>query len=401
MASPRVIFVLSNVTFPPREGLHVQSTCLIRALRESGAGVGLITLVRDVDGFERSAFERDVGPLLFLDVLPTRASYPLLLLHNLLVGGLGGRLIRLLRERVSEYPDAVLHLEGIGLAPLLGTLKARRVVMSAVDAWSLRQQRLAQNEGWFKRIALTCYGALSAVVERRFFPLAGAVQVVSESDARYLSALVPTARLRTIPVAMPRFPATSGAVDPRPAGGRRVIFWGDLAVPHLRQGLIWLFEAVLPHLPDDLLRGVEWWVIGRREPDDQLKVACPGARFLLWLDDVDATLRSADVVVLPDASGTGLKNRTLHAMACQVPVIGSAYAFEGIPVEEGQEAFVRSDPKAFAEALVQLLESPELRRSVADRGARFVRERYGLERIRDEWLALYAEIVAMDGRATT
>lgn len=397
MTSLRVIFVFSNLTFPPREGLHVQSVALIRSLRRKGIEVGVVALVRDSSMFSFVEFENYVGGLQFLDVFPTHLNYPSLMVRNLFWPTTCGRLGRFVRKRTVNCFSTVVHLDGIGLAPLLGCLNTRRVVMSTVDAWSLRQRRLAGSAGFLKRLALRWYESISAYVEKRYFPRAGAVHVVSATDAAYLADLVPTARLRVIPVAIPSFPAMRESVDLSRNESLRVVFWGDIAVPHLRQGLIWLFEAVRPNLPLTLRNRIEWVVMGRREPDERLRSACPGARFLAWVDDVDAMLQSADVVVLPDASGTGLKNRALHAMACRVSVIGSEFAFEGIPVEHGNEAFVCSDPKGFAEALGILLSSPALRGETASRAARFVRERYSMERVRDQWLALYDEVVALEG----
>ena len=118
----------------------------------------------------------------------------------------------------------------------------------------------------------------------------------------------------------------------------------------------------------------------------------PEIRFLAWHDDIDALLRSADVVVLPDAAGTGLKNRAVHAMACGVPVVGTATAFEGFDVADECDAMVKSTAETFADAITRVLSNPAGARKIAVAGQKFALGRYGALAVGQRWLALYASL---------
>lgn len=388
MVDRQVVFVLSNLSFPPREGLHIQSTALMRMLRQRGVPVGVITLVRNPRALDADALAQWAGGLAFLEVIPTQLNYPLLLARNLVFGWRPSALTRVIAARLKAWPDATVHLEGIGLAPLLPMCAAHGTVMSTVDAWSLRQSRLAEGTTGLKRALLKMYAGLSVMAERKYFPMAGAVHAVSAADAAYLRHVIPQSRIEAIPVALIDPPAP-GVSEHR--GNRAepvVLFWGDISVSHLRAGLEWLFDTVAPRLAGQGVR-VRWVVLGRREPNGALRSKAADAHFVGWVDDVGAELRKASVVVLPDKSGTGLKNRALHAMACGVPVLGSSYAFEGIPVTDGVEALVRDSVEDFVAGLADLLQSPQLAVALGERGRAFVLDGYGLDAVVDNWERLY------------
>lgn len=390
-----IIFVFSNLSYPPREGLHLQSTALIRALRRQGHEISVIAHVRQADQIDGRAFSKWCEGLHDLEIIQTRLNYPLLLARHSTPGG-GDALVRKIRSMADSFQQAtVIHLEGIGLGPLLSRLTAYPCVMSTVDAWSLRQQRLAERTHGARRVLLQSYATLSARTERTYFPSAQVVHVVSEPDAEYLRNLGTNANIVTIPVALINTPAAREqpfhVMSPQRCPV--VAFWGDIRVSYLRAGLEWLFDKVQPHLQQAGLN-VEWRVYGRQAPDELLRARSGNARFFDWVDDIDSELRQADVIVLPDTSGSGLKNRVLHAMTCGVPVVGTSYAFEGFPIHNGREAFVQDDPSGFAQAMTKLLISPAESNRMAQLGRTFAVGNYGMDSLVTRWEHLYAGAIA-------
>ncbi len=390
-----ILFVVSNLSFPPIQGPHVQTVSLMKALRSRGYELSVLALVRNPSAFDAVGLEQWVGGFKLMTIIPNRLNYFLLTIRLLLPNASSSLLYSSFRKMIKELPTAILHLEGIGLAPLLVHTANYPTVMSTVDAWSHRQNRLARDEQGINYLILRFYAELSAFVERRFFPQASAVHVVSAVEAQWLSAslseLVSSVKIAAIPVAIAKIPL------PRTAYVERLdppvlVFWGDVRTPCLRSGLEWLFENVRPKL-EALGIFAEWVIMGRSEPDDLLRILAGNASFLGWVDDVDVVLRRADVVMLPDKNGTGLKNRTIHAMACGVPVIGSPEAFEGFPVRDGVEAMVRSSPEQFTQGLLEVLNSPERANAIAMAGREFAINGYSLDAVVSRWEALYQEAI--------
>ena len=106
--------------------------------------------------------------------------------------------------------------------------------------------------------------------------------------------------------------------------------------------------------------------------------------------DVLALLKGVDVFVMSSET-EGLGTSILDAMACGKPVVGTAAG--GIPevVEHNVTGFVVpvNDPKAMAGAIVALLRDSDQRARMGAAGLARVRERFTVERMVAETLAVY------------
>lgn len=94
------------------------------------------------------------------------------------------------------------------------------------------------------------------------------------------------------------------------------------------------------------------------------------------LDDIREAYASSQIFVAPMRLGSGLQNKLLEAMAMRVPCVTTSIANTPLGAVDGQEILVGDTPEALADALVRLLESQELRDSIAAAGNRFVTTHY-------------------------
>ena len=72
-------------------------------------------------------------------------------------------------------------------------------------------------------------------------------------------------------------------------------------------------------------------------------------------------LSSSWVTVAPIRIGSGTKLKILESMSMQLPVVATSVGIEGIEAREGEEVFVRDDPKVFADAVITLLQDEKKR----------------------------------------
>jgi glycosyltransferase involved in cell wall biosynthesis len=63
-------------------------------------------------------------------------------------------------------------------------------------------------------------------------------------------------------------------------------------------------------------------------------------------------------------SGTGIKMKTLEAMARGKAMIGFPNAFRGVPAESGLQALIADNPADFARMLEQLIDDKPRRRAI-------------------------------------
>lgn len=109
--------------------------------------------------------------------------------------------------------------------------------------------------------------------------------------------------------------------------------------------------------------------------------------------------QKADIFVLPsiningETEGLGLV--LLEAMASGVPVIGSNTG--GIPdiIEDGVNGLLvpPGDPEALADAIVRILENPEIADRFREAGLKTVHERFSWDTITDQFVGVYNEVL--------
>ena len=177
------------------------------------------------------------------------------------------------------------------------------------------------------------------------------------------------------------------------------------------KGLSTLFQALatLVHLPWTLV------LLGRGPLKDGLKEQAQTlgiAERVRWIESVphDAVpdyINLMDTLVLPSETTDGFKTLTsvgwkeqfghvlIEAMACQVPVIGSDSGEIPHVIGDSGLVFPEKDYEALADRLKQLIQQPEQRQSLAQKGYKKAMKQYTNKALATELLAFYQELVAM------
>lgn len=108
-------------------------------------------------------------------------------------------------------------------------------------------------------------------------------------------------------------------------------------------------------------------------------------------DDVPELLASIDVFALPSLF-EGLCYAVIEAQAAGVPVVATPVGGVRENVVDGETGLIvpLESPRALADAIVRLLDDPELAARLAANARKRTFERYSLERMVDETIALYS-----------
>ena len=131
-------------------------------------------------------------------------------------------------------------------------------------------------------------------------------------------------------------------------------------------------QDILPRIVK-AISNVSFNIVGRK-PDHQVRqLACPGlVNVTGTVPDVRPYLAKASVAVAPLRIARGVQNKILEAMAMGLPVVGTSNAFQGISATEENGIRIVDDPKRFADEIVNLLNTPSLRRECGARARDFV-----------------------------
>jgi glycosyltransferase involved in cell wall biosynthesis len=119
--------------------------------------------------------------------------------------------------------------------------------------------------------------------------------------------------------------------------------------------------------------GARFVIVGRNPQKSILDLAEPGVIEVTGeVPDVYDWLYRAQVAVAPLRVAAGMQNKIVQAMACELPVVATPVANEGIAATPGDQILLAEDPDGFAEQVVRLLEDEATRTRVGQAARSYV-----------------------------
>ena len=189
------------------------------------------------------------------------------------------------------------------------------------------------------------------------------VITVSEEDRRTLRREFGVTRTSTIPTGVDTdfFCPTS---DPPQPG--RLAFVGSMDWDPNEDGVVWFLREIYPSICR-ALPNASFSIVGRN-PSSRLRAIAekePGVEITGRVPDVRPYLAKAEVVVVPLRVGGGTRIKIPEAMAMEKAVVSTPIGAEGLPFRDGREIRIAEQPEQFATAVIELLNNPPLRDSIA------------------------------------
>lgn len=235
-------------------------------------------------------------------------------------------------------------------------LHKARVLGHAVDSSESRAKKVAEIEA---------YGRADAVI------------TVTGEDRDVLLSELPDANIFVVPNIheIPDLP--SGAESRRVPG--RIIFVGNFANnPSNIDSMKWFVHDILP-LVREAVPGAHLQIVGNAPPGEVLSLAGPAVEVTGYVPDTGPYLLASEVSICPLRFGAGLKGKIGEAMMHRLPVVTTNIGAQGIEVANGEGIMLGNSPEEFANCIIDLLESAELRRSVASGGFEYLERQYSLD----------------------
>jgi glycosyltransferase involved in cell wall biosynthesis len=112
-----------------------------------------------------------------------------------------------------------------------------------------------------------------------------------------------------------------------------------------------------------------------------LKPDISGVELLGEVENVKDAYARAAVVINPVLAGTGLKTKTIEALAFCCPLVTTSFGAEGLEQAAGSAFFLADYPIHFADGVIQLLTNPELAKDYSKNAVKFI-ERWNNEQLR-------------------
>jgi polysaccharide biosynthesis protein PslH len=278
----------------------------------------------------------------------------------------------------SWVPD-VVQVEFLVMAQYLGALDGSRAarVLVDLDPPLHSPQPLRARRAW-RRLLVTGAGVADAVV------------VLTDSDRDLVRSVVGAQRIVRIPLAVElpeRALNPTGSGSPPP-----VVFFGNFvhrpnvdAALRLVRGI---FPRVLERNPQARLS-----IIGADPPRSVRRAAGEHVAVMGAVPDLAPYLDQAAVVVAPISIGGGMRVKVLETLAAGKALVASRLAVDGLDLTAGVHVALASTDAEFAERIVELLDDPVRRVSIAREARGWAHLNLGWEGPVAAYEALYESLV--------
>lgn len=141
----------------------------------------------------------------------------------------------------------------------------------------------------------------------------------------------------------------------------------------------WFANEVFPRITAEVPEA-QFWIVGRDPQRGVRELARrPGITVTGEVPDVYDWLCRAEVGVTPTRIAAGMQNKLVQAMACELPVVATSQANEGIRGTDGEHLFVSDDPAQMADRIISLLRDAAARERIGRAARRFVEDHWTWE----------------------
>ena len=262
---------------------------------------------------------------------------------------------------------------GLGTAPYIRKVDSIPRVLEDLEL-SMIKGRIAAGHGWGQRLRhrLTWW-KLRRFAARLLQDLDGCT-VASEQERDLVLDIVPGYRSLTVVPNGIDLDSYAGSFGTPESGS--LIFPGAMTYRANFDAMDFFLRQVFPSIKAKC-PGVTLRITGRTDgvPVDRLPLS-EGVTLTGYLDDIRPCMTQSWACVVPLRVGGGTRLKILEAMALGTPVVSTSKGAEGLAVTHGEDILIADEPTAFAECVLQLLDSPELRSKLARNGRGLVEEKY-------------------------
>lgn len=270
------------------------------------------------------------------------------------------------RQIRGHYRIAVI--EHFWCAPYAAALRphADVLVLDLHNVESALANSHAQAVRGLEAAAFRRFAATYERLEREWLPRFDVLLVASEQDRQR----VQHPHAIVYPNALCETPA------PDVPESNCIVFSGNLEYHPNVAAVRWFHTSIWPRIPERIPR-LEWRLVGRNpvaighlvRGDDRIRVT--GA-----VDDAIAQLAAAKVCIVPLLSGSGTRFKILEAWAAGRAVVSTTLGAEGLGARAGEHLLIADDPESFANAVIEALETPDLRRRLGANGRALYQQRF-------------------------
>lgn len=276
------------------------------------------------------------------------------------------------QNHIAQTAYDVLLVGELAMAPYARAVRGPRKILDDIEA-SVFADPFQQARGLRRmRRGLTWWKFQNYVRElaREF----DALTVVSSREQALVQAMgIPAKQIHIVPNGVDVSAADSVASNAEP---NTLIYNGATTFAPNRDAMYFFVREALPFVraqaPDVKLR-----ITGRAEQVAQNELSEDNVvLFTGYVSDVKPWVKASTICIVPLRQGGGTRLKILEAMALRTPVVATSKGAEGLNLRHREHLLIADTPRAFADAVLELLRNPLLRETLSANAYAQVRREY-------------------------
>jgi glycosyltransferase involved in cell wall biosynthesis len=280
---------------------------------------------------------------------------------------------------VAFYLPLLAHLadHAPGDTPVIGVLEEgwERLVSASLEGPEWKT-------AWLSRRETSRFATVYKRMDRR----ASAVVAISEQEKKWFTRMVAPEKIHVIPNGIDTSYFSPGDDTERDTD---VLVVGDLRSPRNYVGALRTWEAAHGE-------GWRWTFVGAVEEELAERLREGGAAVTGAVQDLRPYYERARSVLVPALDGSGVKSTSIQAWAMRRPLVTSPVGARGLPVRDGENALVGSDPEALVECLRRVLSDDGAAERLADEGMHVALRECDLAAIAPRFAELCVDVLGAD-----
>lgn len=198
--------------------------------------------------------------------------------------------------------------------------------------------------------------------ELKVYRAADLVIAVSDQDGKLLVKELDAGKVHIIPNIVPSF--SRKRIPRKPV----LVFIGSYSWPPNVDAVRWFSEKIWPAV-HSARSEARFLIIGSGVPEEVKALEkCPGVEVIGFVPDTAPYLEEAAISIAPLRFGGGMKGKVNEALAHGIPVVTTSFGAQGFNAVNGKEMIIADDPEDFTDAIIRLLDDPELQWEIGHAG---------------------------------
>ncbi len=236
--------------------------------------------------------------------------------------------------------------------------------------------------------------------EKRSLQRFAGLLAISPDEEQMIQNLAPKAQTAVIPngvdcdffgQALPPSLQADFAKESR-ADSPILLFTGTMAYEPNADAVRYFAQEIFPMIRKSFPRAI-FRIVGR-DPLPAVRALSqdPQIQVTGFVEDIRPTIAECDIFVVPLRAGAGTRLKILEALAMGKGVVTTSLGAEGLDVQDGEDLLIADKPLEFAQAVLTLINQPELAQSLGQNGRHLVAKFYDWKPIAARLEQLYENL---------